>query len=58
MDETALIAFGVLLEEATRATLGETGHLALVEAATSEEDEGFAEEANLEEEPLDVRMPR
>ncbi|KAF9730750.1 hypothetical protein PMIN06_007146 [Paraphaeosphaeria minitans] len=45
MDETALIAFGVLLEEATKATLGETGHLALVEAEPSQEDEAYVEKA-------------
>ena len=30
-DETALLAFGILLEEAARETLGETGDMALVE---------------------------
>lgn len=33
MDETALIAMGILLEEATAGRLGETGDLAFVEAA-------------------------
>ncbi|KAF2441317.1 hypothetical protein P171DRAFT_94270 [Karstenula rhodostoma CBS 690.94] len=53
MDETALIAFGVLLEEATKATLGETGHLALVEAERSEEDEASVGEAGVKREDED-----
>ncbi|KAJ4344459.1 uncharacterized protein N0V89_012201 [Didymosphaeria variabile] len=44
MDETALIALGILLEETVKATLGETGHFALVEAARSEENAAFADE--------------
>ena len=55
MDETALVAWGVLLEEAVKETLGETGDLALVEAARSEEDEAFVEEdrrANEKQEQL------
>lgn len=32
LDETALLALGILVEEAARAALGETGHLALAEA--------------------------
>lgn len=36
MDETALLAFGVLLEEAAREALGETGDLALVEGEEEE----------------------
>lgn len=31
MDETALIAMGILLEEAAKESLGETGDMALVE---------------------------
>ncbi|KAK7180572.1 hypothetical protein DPSP01_006406 [Paraphaeosphaeria sporulosa] len=50
MDETALIAFGVLLEEAMKATLGERGHLALVEAEGSQEDETFVKNARVKEE--------
>lgn len=37
MDETALIALGILLEEATAEGLGETGDLAFVEAASPDE---------------------
>lgn len=37
MDETALIAMGVLLEEATAEGLGDTGDLAFVEAASLDE---------------------
>lgn len=44
MDETALLALGVLLEEAVKETLGKTGDLALVEAVSSEEDEAGAGE--------------
>lgn len=42
MDETALIAFGILLEETTREVLGETGDLALTEAADDEEERVLA----------------
>tara|TARA_R110002003_G_scaffold97_36_gene8008 strand:+ start:3384 stop:3647 length:264 start_codon:yes stop_codon:yes gene_type:complete len=38
MDETALIAFGILLEETAREELGETGDLAFTEAADEEEE--------------------
>lgn len=38
MDETALIAFGILLEETAREKLGETGDLAFTEAADKEEE--------------------
>ncbi|KAI9854829.1 MAG: hypothetical protein M1813_000845 [Trichoglossum hirsutum] len=41
MDETALLAMGVLLEEAGRVALGETGDLVFVEEAG--EGEGFRE---------------
>lgn len=34
MDETALLAFGILLEEASRDALGKTGDLVFTEAAT------------------------
>ncbi|KAK3712593.1 hypothetical protein LTR37_009036 [Vermiconidia calcicola] len=37
LDETALLALGILLEEAAHEALGETGDLALVEAADDEE---------------------
>ncbi|KAF2832206.1 hypothetical protein CC86DRAFT_87407 [Ophiobolus disseminans] len=39
MDETALIAFGILLEETAKEVLGETGDLAFTEAAGEEEEE-------------------
>lgn len=38
MDETALIAFGILMEETAREILGETGDFAFVEAADEEEE--------------------
>lgn len=41
MDETALIAFGILMEETAREVLGETGDFAFVEAANDEEEEAF-----------------
>ncbi|KAH7401856.1 Mnd1 family-domain-containing protein [Phaeosphaeria sp. MPI-PUGE-AT-0046c] len=42
MDETALIAFGILLEETTREVLGETGDLAFTEAADKDEERVLA----------------
>lgn len=48
MDETALIAFGVLLEEAAKATLGETGHRALLEAERSQQDGASVERAEIQ----------
>lgn len=41
MDETALIAFGILMEETAREILGETGDFAFVEAADEEEEKIF-----------------
>jgi hypothetical protein len=38
MDETALIALGILMEETAREELGETGDFAFVEAADDEEE--------------------
>jgi hypothetical protein len=38
MDETALIAFGILVEETVREELGETGDLTFTEAADDEEE--------------------
>jgi hypothetical protein len=38
MDETALIALGILMEETAREMLGETGDFAFVEAADEEEE--------------------
>jgi hypothetical protein len=45
MDETALIAFGILLEEMAREELGETGDLAFTEAADEEEERGLSGDA-------------
>jgi hypothetical protein len=44
MDETALLAFGILLEEAGRAVLGRNGALVLTEAADGEDDAEYEEE--------------
>jgi hypothetical protein len=44
MDETALIAFGILMEETVREELGETGDLAFTEAADEEEERVLADE--------------
>jgi len=49
MDETALIAFGILLEETAREALGETGDLALTEAADAEEERIMTGHTELEE---------
>lgn len=38
MDETALIAFGILMEETAREVLGKTGDFAFVEAADEKEE--------------------
>ncbi|RJE21219.1 hypothetical protein PHISCL_06432 [Aspergillus sclerotialis] len=40
MDETALIAMGILMEEMAKESLGETGDLVLVEGETISENEG------------------
>ena len=42
MDETALIALGILMEETAREVLGETGDLAFIEEATEREMMEFA----------------
>lgn len=42
MDETALIALGILMEETTRSKLGETGDLAFTEAADPDDEESSA----------------
>lgn len=52
MDETALIAFGILMEETTREVLGETGDFAFVEAA--KDDEEHALDSEDEQEEIDV----
>jgi hypothetical protein len=43
MDETALVAFGVLMEESVREALGETGDLAFVEGMVEDGSHGRAE---------------
>lgn len=51
LDETALLAFGILLEEAGRAVLGRNGALVLTEAAADgEEDAEYEERDEVEEE--------
>jgi hypothetical protein len=40
LDETALLAVGILLEEAARASLGKRGDLVFVEAAPQHDDDG------------------
>lgn len=47
MDETALIALGILLEESTKGILGETGDFALVEGARSEEEDPIEDEESV-----------
>ncbi|KAF1914972.1 Mnd1 family-domain-containing protein [Ampelomyces quisqualis] len=44
MDETALIALGILMEEIIREVLGETGDLTFTEAADEEEERALASE--------------
>jgi hypothetical protein len=44
MDETALIAFGILLEETVSEELGETGDLAFTEAVDEKEERVLANE--------------
>jgi len=41
MDETALIALSILMEETARAVLGETGDLAFTEATDKDEERDF-----------------
>jgi hypothetical protein len=55
MDETALIALGILMEEMAREVLGETGDLAFTEAADEEEEE---ERALASEDEVDERSAR
>jgi hypothetical protein len=57
MDETALIAFGILMEETAREVLGETGDFAFVEAADEEEEEAFGVRDELEETDMDSPKP-
>lgn len=50
MDETALIALGILMEETARGVLGETGDFAFTEDADIDgDDEGEDEEAEVED---------
>lgn len=51
MDETALIAFGILMEEMANEVLGETGDLAFTEAAVVEEERalGYEDQADEQE---------
>jgi hypothetical protein len=44
MDETALIALAILMEESAKETLGETGDLALLEAASDEDEQRTVDE--------------
>ncbi|KAF2134337.1 hypothetical protein P153DRAFT_280419 [Dothidotthia symphoricarpi CBS 119687] len=48
MDETALIALGILVEETAREVLGETGDLAFLEGADEEEVEALAARGEME----------
>ncbi|KAF9692217.1 hypothetical protein EKO04_009343 [Ascochyta lentis] len=57
MDETALIAFGILMEETAREVLGETGDFAFVEAADEEEEKVFGVEDEYEETDVDSSKP-
>lgn len=50
MDETALIAFGILMEETAKEVLGETGDLAFTEAAIEGEEEEEDEEISSNDE--------
>ncbi|KAH7391864.1 hypothetical protein BKA66DRAFT_412916 [Pyrenochaeta sp. MPI-SDFR-AT-0127] len=54
MDETALIAFGILMEETAREVLGETGDLAFTEAADEDEERILMENDDDEEDEEDV----
>ena len=47
MDETALLAVGILLEEAAKHVLGETGDLALVEGESVSENEADPDSQDL-----------
>ena len=48
MDETALLAFGIILEEASRHALGKRGHLVLTERG--DDDDNASAEAEVAEE--------
>ncbi|KAJ6161251.1 hypothetical protein N7470_004647 [Penicillium chermesinum] len=47
MDESALLAVGILVEELAREQLGATGDLVLVEGMSSSEDEGEVSDSTL-----------
>ncbi|KAF1998058.1 hypothetical protein P154DRAFT_267224 [Amniculicola lignicola CBS 123094] len=51
MDETALIAIGILMEETAREVLGETGDLAFLEGAEDEQQGEEAGEDDAEDSP-------
>ncbi|KAH8153488.1 uncharacterized protein LAJ45_02301 [Morchella importuna] len=51
MDETALLAVGMLLEETVKSCLGEDGDLALIEQESSSEEEDAEEQAPAESPP-------
>ena len=46
MDETALLCFGILMEEMANAVLGDTGDLALTEGASTEGEAVVPEDRN------------
>jgi hypothetical protein len=54
MDETALIALGILMEETAREALGETGDFAFLEAADEEEAESSSSDSEIEEDEKDM----
>lgn len=58
MDETALIAFGILMEETAREVLGETGDFAFVEAANEDEEKLFGSEYGDDETDLESTESR
>ena len=49
MDETALIALGILMEETAREALGATGDFAFLEAADEEEEETSGSDSETED---------
>tara|TARA_R110002060_G_scaffold16532_6_gene22967 strand:+ start:1417 stop:1611 length:195 start_codon:yes stop_codon:yes gene_type:complete len=56
MDETALIALGILMEEASLASLGETGDLAFTEGEQS--TDLFSQEKDREERKFTKRRAK
>lgn len=57
MDETALIALGILMEETAREVLGETGDFAFVEAANDEEEKVLDSQYGAEESDDNLPTP-